>query len=132
MLLQGRAGQGRALETAGGGLPADRGSVLPGTAGAPRPCTHSRPRRSGWDAPAQPERRGIRAGAAGARAGPELEPKLEPALRRTERSAAAKPSKGRGTRGGPQTGVPAAYAHDWGRAGRRGTRSRAEPQRARN
>lgn len=73
-------------------MPADRGrgSVLPGPAGAPRPCTHSRPRRSGWDAPAQPERHGIRAGA-GARAGPELEPKLEPALRRTERSAAAKP-----------------------------------------
>ena len=93
-LLQGRAGQGRAPETAGGCLPADRGrgSVLPGPAGAPRPCTHSRPRRSGWDAPAQPERHGIRAGA-GARAGPELEPKLEPALRRTERSAAAKPSE---------------------------------------
>lgn len=36
--------------------------------------------------------------------GPELEPKLEPALRRTERSAAAKPSKGLGARGGPRRG----------------------------
>lgn len=45
----GRAGQGRAPETAASGSFGERGcgSVRPGPAGAPRPCTHSRPRRSG-------------------------------------------------------------------------------------
>ena len=57
----------------------------------------------------EPERSGIRAGTrtlAGAEPErePELEPKLEPAVRRTERSEAAKPSKGRGAGGGAGEG----------------------------
>lgn len=99
----GRAGQG----------PGDRRQRL--VRGSPVRVLSTRPRRCApplhaqqaqaerRDAPAHPERHGIRAGA-GARAGPELEPKLEPALRRTERSAAAKPSKGLGARGGPRRG----------------------------
>lgn len=76
----------------------------------PRPCAPSRPRRSGAP-PAtpepKPERSGIQAGTgAGAEPErePELEPKLEPAVRRTERSEAAKPSKGRGAGGGAGEG----------------------------
>ncbi|CAI9161996.1 unnamed protein product [Rangifer tarandus platyrhynchus] len=91
-----------------------RGSRAPGRLGRapprPAPARPGRPCRKGAPpATPEPERSGIRAGT-GTRAGveperePELEPKLEPAVRRTERSEAAKPSKGRGAGGGAGEG----------------------------
>lgn len=92
----GRAGQGRAPETAASGSFGDRpcGSFRPGPAGAPRPCTHSRPWRSG--ATPQP----IPSATASER---EPEPERNPSWSRSwsrhcgARSGARQPSRVRGS-----------------------------------